>query len=113
MRRSFLIAPVLAVLLVMAVPAVGAAKVTLVVGSDREECPKADFTRIQEAVNAAAPGSTIVVCPGTYREMVTIATNDLKIIGKDGPDDVVVEGKPEDPHDAQMAVFFLHMVSGL
>jgi len=39
MRRSFLIAPVLALLLTMAVPAAGAAKGTLVVGSDREECP--------------------------------------------------------------------------
>lgn len=113
MRRSFLIAPVLAVLLVMAVPAAGAAKVTLVVGSDREDCPKADFTRIQDAVNAAAPGSTILVCPGTYREMVTIAKNDLKIIGMDGPDRVVVEGKPEDPHDAQEAGFLVHMVSGV
>ncbi|MDE3085959.1 MAG: hypothetical protein KGJ77_04255, partial [Acidobacteriota bacterium] len=30
---------------------------------------------IQSAVNAASSGSTVVVCPGTYHEQVTIGTN--------------------------------------
>jgi hypothetical protein len=35
-------------------------------------------TSIQVAVNGAAPGSTIVVCPGSYKELVTVGA------GKDG-----------------------------
>ncbi len=31
--------------------------------------------KIQDAVNAVPPGSTILVCPGTYAEQVTIAKN--------------------------------------
>jgi parallel beta-helix repeat protein len=34
----------------------------------------AHYTTIQAAVNAAASGATIQVCPGTYAEQVTIAT---------------------------------------
>jgi parallel beta-helix repeat protein len=36
------------------------------------DCRKADFSSIQAAVNAAAPGDTIKVCAGTYNEQVTI-----------------------------------------
>ena len=114
MVRSLLVAPVLAtVMLGSATPALGAGRGQLVVGSDREECPQAQFARIQDAVNAAGPGSTIVVCPGTYREMVTITTNDVRIVSQHGPEDVVVEGTPANPHNAQEAGFLLHMVSGV
>ena len=64
-------------------------------------------------MTAADPGSTIRVCPGTYREMVTVAKNGLRIIGMDGPEDVVVEGMPDDPHQAQEAGFLVHNVSGV
>jgi hypothetical protein len=37
---------------------------------------------IQEAVDAAAPGDTIVVQAGTYRESVVITTDGLRILGK-------------------------------
>ena len=43
---------------------------TLVVGTCK---PGTSFSKIQLAVNAASPGSTIDVCPGTYPEQVTIA----------------------------------------
>lgn len=33
------------------------------------------FSTIQAAVNAASPGDTVLVCPGTYPEQVTIAKN--------------------------------------
>jgi len=39
---------------------------------------------IQAAINAAPPGSTIVVKPGTYRENVTIAKNNIKLEGTPG-----------------------------
>jgi parallel beta-helix repeat protein len=53
---------------------------TVRVDDDRAECPKAEYTTIQSAVDAAAPGTRIVVCPGTYPEQVTVPA------GKDGLD---------------------------
>src|SRR5215469_1983178 len=40
--------------------------------SDRS-CKSAKFTTIQSAVDAARPGGTVVVCPGTYHEQVVIS----------------------------------------
>ena len=44
----------------------------LVVDDDKKDCPNAAFTHIQDAVNAASPGSQIHVCKGAYVEQVTI-----------------------------------------
>jgi parallel beta-helix repeat protein len=44
---------------------------TVVVG-DPATCPGAKVTTIQAGVNAATPGETIRVCPGTYVEQVII-----------------------------------------
>jgi parallel beta-helix repeat protein len=59
---------------------------TFVVDDDRKQCPNADFTRIQDAVDAAKSGDTIKVCPGNYPERVTV-TKTLKLLGaKHGKD---------------------------
>jgi hypothetical protein len=50
----------------------------LIVDDDRADCPNAQFTSIQAAVDAASPGAKIKVCRGTYMEQVTIPA------GKDG-----------------------------
>ena len=52
----------------------------LLVDDDHIECPNAGHTTIQTAVNAAAPGDTIQVCPGTYNEQVEIAKR-LTLVG--------------------------------
>jgi len=39
------------------------------------------FSSIQAAVNGAAPGDAIFICPGTYDEQVTVTTSDLTILG--------------------------------
>jgi nitrous oxidase accessory protein NosD len=56
----------------MAAAQVGDHKPDLVVDDDRAQCPNATFTSIQDAVNAANPGSLIRVCPGTYSEQLFI-----------------------------------------
>lgn len=64
---------------------------TLLVDDDMRECPDAGFRRIQQAVNAAAPGDIIEVCPGIYDEQVRIA-KPLSLVGveRDGKNAVVV-----------------------
>lgn len=44
---------------------------TWVVDDDRKQCPDANFTKIQDAVDYAAPWDTIVVCDGVYQESST------------------------------------------
>lgn len=45
----------------------------ILVDNDLVQCPDAQYTSIQAAVNAAPPHATISVCPGTYAEEVRIA----------------------------------------
>lgn len=53
-----------------------------------------DYGTIQEAVDAAAPGSLILVSPGTYEEEVNVTTDDLVIRGLDR-NEVILEGNHE------------------
>jgi hypothetical protein len=43
-----------------------------IVDDDHLDCPNAQFTTIQSAVDASGPGDQIKVCPGTYMEQVQI-----------------------------------------
>jgi parallel beta-helix repeat protein len=54
--------------------------------------PGRAYATIQDAVNAAAPGSRILVDPGTYREMVLVRTSNLQILAQ-GPGTLVVPAK--------------------
>jgi parallel beta-helix repeat protein len=65
----------------------------LVVDNDGADCPNADFTTIQAAVDAAEPGSTILVCAGTYYEWVVIGKNELRLQAKGKLGDVVLDGQ--------------------
>jgi parallel beta-helix repeat protein len=53
---------------------------TLLVDDDNVECPNAGYNSIQAAVDAAASGDVIQVCPGTYDEQVEIA-KPLSLVG--------------------------------
>jgi len=72
----------------LAIPRIGATqdhdrKPDLLVDDDKVQCPTAAFTSIQDAINAANPGSRIRVCPGTYPEQLSI-TKSLSIEGDNG-----------------------------
>ncbi|KOG12467.1 MULTISPECIES: right-handed parallel beta-helix repeat-containing protein [Streptomyces] len=47
---------------------------------------------IQKAVDAAKPGDTIVLAPGTYRESVRITTSGLTLLGSGSASTVLVPG---------------------
>ncbi|HEV8076669.1 MAG TPA: right-handed parallel beta-helix repeat-containing protein [Candidatus Acidoferrum sp.] len=55
----------------------------LVVDDDKVECPNAEFTHIQDAVDAASPGDEIHICKGIYVEQVAIRKS-LKIDADNG-----------------------------
>ena len=57
---------------------------TWYVDDDLADYPDADFTRIQEAVDAASAGDTIIVYPGTYTENVDVNKDHLTIQQKAG-----------------------------
>jgi nitrous oxidase accessory protein NosD len=87
MRMSSL-APLLLAPVLILVPRVAAAqnrdhKPDLLVDDDKVQCPTATFTSIQDAINAAGPGSLIRVCPGTYTEQLSIDKS-LRIEGDNG-----------------------------
>jgi hypothetical protein len=55
---------------------------TLSVDDDLEECPAAGFTSVQSAVNAAASGDTVAICPGNYLEGPGTPSNNALTITK-------------------------------
>jgi len=50
-----------------------------------------DYPTIQAAVDAASPGDTIIVLPGTYSENVYINKENLTIQSRDGADETIVQ----------------------
>ncbi len=49
------------------------------------------YTTIQSAIDAASPGETILIAPGTYTENITI-NKAITLIGGGAPGDVVIQG---------------------
>lgn len=92
--RRMLFAALTALLVVVAFAPPATAGHALVVDDDGAQCPEAGFTSLQAAVDAADPGSTIRVCPGTY-QAVTISgsgKDGLQLVADGQAGEVVVDG---------------------
>jgi parallel beta-helix repeat protein len=115
-RRSLMTTAVaVATMLGLAAPAFAD---TIVVDDDWPSptaCRGAETDSIEDAVtNRAAPGDTVLVCPGTYdEEAVSIEKNDLKVKAKEGPDETIVDGPPPPPFSPNAPGFLLNNVTGV
>ncbi|MBT9159204.1 MAG: hypothetical protein DDT26_00456 [Dehalococcoidia bacterium] len=65
------------------------------VDDDGQDYPNADFTRIQDAVDAASTGDSILVYPGTYTENVDV-NKSLTIKSESRAGSTIVEAASSD-----------------
>ena len=70
---------------------------TWYVDDDLQDYPDADFTKIQDAVDAASTGDVIIVYPGTYTENVNVDKS-LTIQSKSGAEVTIVQAANSDDH---------------
>jgi len=71
MDKKYVILIICAAILFLSFVGTASAK-TWYVDDDLQEFPYADFTKIQDAVNIALPGDTIIVYNGTYYENIDV-----------------------------------------
>ena len=71
---------------------------TWFVDDDFQDYPEADFTKIQDAVDAASSGDTIIVYPGTYTENVNVNKDHLTIKSENGAETTIVQAANPDVH---------------
>ena len=96
MRKLHAAVAVGAAVLAFAAPAHAAT--TWTVGSNKV-CPDADFTKVQQAIDAASAGDTIEICAGTYLEGNGKAGTNALTIDKNltlkgaGVDQTIIEPK--------------------
>ena len=64
-------------------PRVTSAAPVIIVGASSAQCPGTQFASIQAAVDAASPGSIILICPGIYAEQVSV-TKPVSLRGQSG-----------------------------
>jgi hypothetical protein len=53
----------------------------------------ADAITIQQGIDAAAPGDTVLVAPGTYFENITFRGKAITVESELGPDDTIIDGR--------------------
>ena len=57
----------------------------------------ADAATIQQAIDAAAPGDTVLVAPGTYVENLTFLGKAITVVSEGGPAVTVIDGNWSGP----------------
>jgi nitrous oxidase accessory protein NosD len=68
------------------------------VDDDSKDCPNAGFTKIQDAVDAASAGDTIIVHPGIYTENLNVGKERLAIKSQGGAGSTIVQALNSDDH---------------
>ncbi len=53
-----------------------------------------DYANIQDAINAAVDGDTVLVAPGTYHERVNFLGKAITVTSEQGPDVTIIDGDP-------------------
>ncbi len=93
-----------------------ASNTVIVVGANPTECPGAQFSTIQAAVDAASPGAIIRICAGNYPEQVNIA-KPLSLRGENGvviqPSNVAANATGTASGQAIAAIILVQDVSGV
>ena len=65
-----------------------------------------DYPTIQGSIDAASPGDTIIVRPGTYVENISFKGKAITVTSEAGAKDTVIDGhKPADPDVGSVVVF--------
>ena len=52
----------------------------------------ADYSTIQDAINAANNGDTVLVAPGTYVENIDFIAKPITVMSSDGPEITIIDG---------------------
>jgi parallel beta-helix repeat protein len=82
---------------------------TWYVDDDLADYPDADFTKIQDAVDAASSGDTIIVYPGTYIENVDVNKDHLTIQSESGAEATVVQAANPDDHVFEITASYVNI----
>jgi parallel beta-helix repeat protein len=82
---------------------------TWYVDDDLVDYPAADFTRVQEAVDAASSGDTIIVYPGTYTENVDVNKDHLTIQSENGAETTIVQAANSDDHVFEVTADYVNI----
>lgn len=116
-RWSFATFLAIAAALLSASAASGA---TLSVDDDKAQCPGAQYSKIQNAIDAANPGDTVAICPGNYIEgngavgsnALTITSKSINLRGA-GADLVAIQPKRTTATSGQIADAGLDIRNGI
>ncbi|MHC4945185.1 MAG: NosD domain-containing protein [Planctomycetota bacterium] len=66
-----------------------------------------DYSTIQEAIDAASAGDTVLVASGTYVENINFIGKAITVISEEGPDVTIIDGgSPANPDNASVVSFW-------